>query len=354
MQQRTPRGIGRVLSFLVLPFLAVASGSTGSTQPGSQPGTPPAPAPVLGADKANAPAEYQRIWDSKPMLFDNKFLVPMNAGDPAWAPPADAAAQLEAAQPQIKDLISASKLGHADWGIARAQGWETHLPHLPKIDATTRVLFGDARRMGAAGDMDAAAERLAAIIRMARQLRSDRFVRSSRTAQSDAAVALSEIGSLARTRKLTPTAKQTLFAAVRTLEGPDPMSMKDAVVAEGHLIRDWARVAFKGPDAGKEFIRRVTPSVTDEIRATSGVEQMDEKALASSADTLAVMYQEVAANWDKPDAVAIIKSIETQKKNGDYGGLGVLIGSELQHTRVIVARFTAYVADTLKALETGK
>jgi hypothetical protein len=131
--------------------------------------------------------------------------------------------------------------------------------------------------------------------------------------------------------------------------------MKDAFGAEGPLIRDWVKATFKGSDAGKAFLQRLNPPPKEDVRAASGLENMDEKALATSADSLAVMYKEIVANWGAADAVMIMRSIETQKKNGDYGGLGVLIGSEIQHSRVVVARFAGgVIAEAKTALESAK
>ncbi len=311
------------------------------------PGTPSPPAPVLAL---NAAAAYRKAWDARPALFDNKFLQKELMGDANWAPTPEVGAQLEAGQPEIAAILGAVKIEPCDWGIAYEKGFDALVPHVAKFGVTARVLFADARRLLAKGDTGAAVQRISAIIMLPRHLRHDGLVLSTSTGQQVGALGMGEAERLATAGKLDGASRTVLLDALRTLDSPDPVGMKDALTMEARMIRDWTKAVCKGPNAGKVFLERIAPRATPEERAASGIESLNEEQVARQADRVEVLYQQVLGAWDLRDAVQQIKALETQKKAGDFGSVAVLTGSDLQHSRVVVGRFTNGVAHAIQAL----
>lgn len=315
-------------------------------QPGAT-GAQSAPCPP------NAALVYWRAWNGRAAaVWDNRFLEPEFTIDPAWSPSPQVCALLEAAQPDIRTILKASQIEYCDWALpVDEEGFDALVPHIVKFRVTSRVLIADARRLMALGETLGAAERLAGLVRMSLHFRKDLTVFSVRSAQSGAAdYAFNEIGRLAVDGKWDEPSRAVLIEAVKKLDVPDPCGMREALRKEPEIIRSTVQRECRGPRAADLIIQKFAPSTTQDERARSGIDNLDEGAILRSADQVAVPYLEVLANWDTPDTIKQCKAIYEQKRNGDYGAVAMLSGCEIGHMRLIVARFEARVDDTLAKL----
>jgi hypothetical protein len=337
--------------FLLVPLAVFAATSLLVAPPASgqqDPATATAPCPP------NAALAYWRAWNGRtPTIWESTFLESeMRRVDANWVPDSSVAAQLQAAQADIEALIKATQIEWCDWGVPlKEMGFEAGLPHLAKMRTAARVLMADSRRLSAGGDVHGAAERAAAMLRMSRHLRTDKLVYSVRTAQSIGVdFALAEMRRLAELKLLDDASRAVLIGALNEASGRDPWGMLPALQEEPVLIRDAIHRVCTGPDAAAMFFQKIAPGASKEDRARSGLEQLDEAGIQEAADRMSVAYLEVIANWDSPDAVQQIRSLQDQKKAGDYGAVGVLTGSDLPHMRVIVARAENIVKETIRVV----
>lgn len=324
-------------------------------------------APLVGAqgpDSASAQASpcppnaallYWRAWNGRyPALFDNRYLEQEFRGLKAeWVPPPEVASLLENAQEEIQRIMKAARMEHCDWGVSlRDEGFETIMPHLPKLRTTARVLLADARRLLTKDDPVGAAERLATIVLMGKQLKNDKAVYCVRTGQSLAAdLGYYEIRLQAQAGKFNDEAKKVLLDALAQMSGPDPCGMREALAEEPHIIRNSVRRLCKGPDAAKTFVAKFAPRATAEQRAQSGIDQLDEAGLYAAADRSVVLYQDILANWDLPESTKLIREIDSQRKSGDFGSVAALSDQDFGHLRVSVARFEAWTKETIRVVK---
>lgn len=354
-----PRGIVEFRAMknrlaLIVPVVATACASVGvPTIAGAQDST----TAVAASCPPNAALAYWRAWNGRsPTIWDNSYLEDqMRRLDPNWTPDAPIVSQLQGAQQDIDAVLRAASIEWCDWGMPiKEQGFDATLPHLAKMRVTCRVLTADARRLAAEGNVAAAAERLAALLLMTRHLRTDKTVYSVRSAQSMAVeFPLAEMRRLAELQLLDERSRAVLTASLEKMSGSDPCGMLDAIREEPVIIRDMVHRLCKGPTAAAVFFQKFAPQAKAEERAQSGIEQLDDAAIAAAAEQLLTAYLEVAANWESPDAVATIRSINDQKKAGDYGAVGKIAGSDLPHMRVIVFRFENIVKETVRVVNGG-
>lgn len=337
-----------------------APGGTGG--PAAKAPTPqPAPAVVAqpaAATKAEGAAkEFERVWDgSNKALFDSGFLRSTLREEESWLPDADAVKKLEAAQADIESIIRISKMDPADWNVrTREEGFDAKVPHWNKLGTTARVLFADARRLnnrGQTGDPAAAAERVAAIVRLSQHFKNDKLVGSVRTGRQLAAMGMMEGQRMAKAGKLDEATRKALLDSISPLDNSDPLDMKGALLNESVITREWTKRICVGPSAAKTFIAKFAPKAKPEEIDKSGVNQMDEATLHRQIDSLDLCYKEVIANWDVPEASKAIKTIDEQRKNGDFGGPAVLVNAEpgFAHHRSSTYRFVALLQDVKKSL----
>jgi len=327
-------------------------------QPATKPAEPaPAKQPAPDVNAENAALSYERIWDgANKAIFDAGFLRTTLREDEKWLPDVESSKQLEAAQADIESLIRVTKMPKCDWHVrTKEEGFDAKVPHWIKLGTTCRVLFADARRLnqrGGTGDAQAAIERIAAIIRLSHHFESDKLVGAVRTGRQLAAMGLLEAQRLAKAGKLDEPMRKTLLEAIKPLDTTDPLSMKDALLNESIITREWTKRICVGPNASKTFIAKFAPKAKQEEIERSGVNQMDEATLHRQIESLDLCYKEIVANWDLPNAGEAIKSIDEQRKKGDFGGPAVLVNSEpgFAHHRAATFRFVAIVKDVIKSL----
>jgi hypothetical protein len=251
--------------------------------------------------------------------------------------PADFKAAAEAIKSDGSDtvgqLIEASKLRKCDFEIAWEQGVAVLLPHLGSMRSDARLLRVNARRLEIAGDADAAAERLAAMIRMARHASNDDILISSLVGAAICSLAIDETEAALSAAKLTPSARQTILAAISTLDRDDPFAMKPAIRGEQRSTLGWIKTTFRGPDAGKKLVAtgylelsepsNAPAAKSSQIRAAiQAIGQMNEKQLDAAVDLASPYYDQALAAWDKPDAVEQLKALGERIEKGEFGPIG--------------------------------
>lgn len=301
----------------------------------------------------NAALLYWRAWNGRfPTVWDAKFLEQEFRSDGNYQPTPQVASVLEGAQPDILMVLKAARMEHCDWGInLLEEGYEAPLPHIAKIRTTARVLLADSRRLAASGDPAGACERLAAMLLMAHQLRSEKTVYVVRFAQSIALdLTAKEMNRLAATGTLDPLCRAVLAEALAKVSGPDPFGMRDALRQEPIVLNASIRRLCKGAEAGDTFIAKFAPRSTADERAQSGLQQLDEAGLYASADRLGALYADVEASWDLPEPIKLMRDIDNQRRAGDYGGVAVLVNSDLPQLRRIVMIVENEVKNTLSAV----
>ncbi len=349
----------RYRSMLVLvPLASVCLAAVaGAQQPAAPPPAPPAPAqPAPSAPAvANAADLYRQAWSDtfSEAVFDDGYILADFKEEASWMPSAVVASQLAGAQPGILTLLKAVKVDPCDWGVAYDQGYDARVPHLSKLRVSARVLIADARRLIAKGDtqsVEDGVDRVAALILLSRHVKNDRLTLSSRTGQSLAAMGLGEGMRLARDNKLTEKTRKVLLDALHVIDTPDPCGLKDAVANEPVMLRTTIKRTCTGPSAAAMFWTKIGSKANTDVRARSGIDQMDGAAILRAVDSVDTMYREVLAAWDAPDAVQQIKAIETQKNDGGYGGVAVAVPTELQHNRVVLMRFRSLVAEAIRTI----
>lgn len=338
------------------PVPAAPVPATNPTQPVRVPGEP-APAASPDAKKENAATAYEKVWEGpNKAIFDANFLRTMLSDNEKWLPDEDTVKKLEAAQADIESLLKISKMEFCDWNIrTKEEGFDAKVPHWTKLQMTFRVLFADSRRLSnqsGAGDA-AAAERVAAIIRLSQHFKNDKLIGAVRTGRHLAAIGMGEAQRLAKARKLDETTRKSLLDAIKPLDNTDPLGMKDAILNESVITREWTKRICVGPDAAKTFITKFAPKAKQEEIDKSGLKQMDEATLHRQVESLDLCYKEVVASWDLPNAGEAIKSIDAQRKNGDYGGPAMLANAEpgFAHHRSATYKFVQLIVkETIKSL----
>jgi hypothetical protein len=337
---------------LLLP-LAVALGF-----PSASPAQAPEPSAAAAAAAPapcppNAALLYWRAWNGRyPTVWEPTFLEQEFRSDWNFQPTPQVASVLEGAQPDILMVLKAARMERCDWGInLLEEGYEAPLPHIAKIRTTARVLIADSRRLAANGDVAGACERLAALLLMAHQLRNEKTVYVVRFAQSIAVdMTTKEMKRLAATGKLDPLCRAILAEALAKVSGPDPFGMRDALRQEPIVLNASIRRLCKGPNAGDTFFAKFAPRATPDERAQSGLQQMDEASLYTSAERLAALYADVEASWDLPEPIKLMRDIDNQRRAGDYGGVAVLVNSDLPQLRRIVLIVENEMKNTLSAV----
>jgi hypothetical protein len=138
------------------------------------------------------------------------------------------------------------------------------------------------------------------------------------------------------------------MGGLKALDTPDPLGLKEAIADEPENIRKWVKPICTGPQAGRIFFQQILKQSKPEERERSGIEQMDEAALASALDQLDGLYREVLSVWDAPDVLEQLKAIDQQRQEGAYGPAALLFGTELRHLRVVLMRFKNSVSGAIK------
>ncbi|MBC7771356.1 MAG: hypothetical protein H7210_02560 [Pyrinomonadaceae bacterium] len=351
----------RVVSGCFLTMLAGGTVWAQTSEPGKAPDQPAAPVstpvPAPAAEASNAAKAYEKIWDGpNKAIFEATFLRTTIKEEARWLPDADATKKLEAAQADIEALIAVTKMEACDWNVrTKEEGFDAKVPHWTKLATTARVFFADARRLSdraATGDDAAAAERIASIIRLSQHFKNDKLVGSVRTGRQQAAFGMVEAKRLAIAGKLDEAARKSLLEVIKPLDNTDPLDMKAALLNESVITREWTKQICVGPNAAKTFIAKFAPKAKQEEIDKSGLNHMDETALHRQIDSLDLCYQEVVASWDLPNASEAIKSIDLQRKAGDYGGPAVVVNADpgFAHHRSSTFRFVALVKDVIKSV----
>lgn len=276
---------------------------------------PPAASQDVPAERANAADLYRVAWERHAEHMDAFRAELRRTGSeivaPNWDLPEGRTRRvLKDCRPLIDELIRASRIEEADWGIDPDDPFVT-LPHLLELRSSARLLAADARVRMVLGETDEAAERIAALFRMSLQLRSDRAGVSVSSAIEifEAAALMAELF-LDRARP-THEELRTIREAFEALPDDDPFEILNAIKVDRRRARGsivlWGQVS-------EADVRR--PPVIDEL-----IRLAETFAVVVQFDRLDVMYQSVIDAWQSDDPSGSLDKIEEEIKAGFYGPL---------------------------------
>lgn len=273
-------------------------------------------------DPTNAALVYYQVW----MRSDYNALKDpcgeqFQGSNALWRPDAGLTNLLVEHRDAIDQLLRATRIPQADFGVEFSQGIKALLPNLGAMRACARILACDARRLMAAGDLDGACERIAAIYRMADHLSGAPVLISALVSVAVTSVGNSQVQVLLTDGRMTVAGKENLLQAVRIMSKPDAFGVKRGVRAERWWSTDALRKQATGPDAGRKIVDELIPLMnlspdSDEAKRLAG---MTEQELSIEFDRAAAAYDLLIAAWDLPDAQARIGEIEKAIKAGEHG-----------------------------------
>lgn len=250
-------------------------------------------------------------------------------------PNADISKLIASNSEMVDQIIRASRIREADWGVEWSQGIRALLAHLGKLRMTARFLAVDARRLVVEGQIDAAAERVAAMHRIARHASADGTLIGALVGASISNIACTETEMLLADGRLTAQGKLDILNAMAWFDVPDPFRIRYAILGERQWTVGWLRQCCKGSDAGKtvlSLMADVADEKTQATLATSNLNAMDEAALHAELDKLDAFYTEAIAAWGAPDAAVRIRTLNDQASAEKYGVFFTILAPALQKT----------------------
>ena len=256
--------------------------------------------------------------------------------DDLFARPSAEASQLIASRSDMVDqIIRASEIRHADWGVEWSRGFYARLEHLGKLRMTSRFVAVDARRLVAAGDPDAAADRVAAMHRIARHASPDGTLISALVGASISNIACTETEMLLADGRMTAKGKQEILDALSWFDGPDPFRIRFSILGEKQWTSSWLRQRATGAEAGKTAMKLITDLSDDAGKArlaATGLADMDERAVHAELDKLDGFFIAAIEAWDAPNAAERIRSLNEQASAEKYGVFFTILAPALQKT----------------------
>lgn len=273
-------------------------------------------------DPTNAALVYYQLW----MRTDFEALKgpcgdQLQSGNALWRPDANLNKLLVEHRDAVDQLLRATRIPHADFGVEFSQGIKALLPNLGAMRASARILACDARRCIAEGDLNGACERIAAIYRMADHLSGAPVLISALVSVAVTSVANSQVQVLLTDGRMTVAGKQNLLDAARIMGKPDAFGVKRGLRAERWWSTDALRKLATGADAGRKVVGELAPlmDVAPDSPEGTRMAAMNEQQIGAEFDRASAAYDQLIAAWDFPDAEVRIGQIEQAIKAGDQG-----------------------------------
>ena len=271
-------------------------------------------------DPTNAALLYYRAFMLIPDEMSKKLSEAYTSADANWTPDADLSKMLTDGSNAVGELLRASKIESADFGVEYSQGFASLLPHLGKIRTTSRLLAADARRAASEGKSDDAADRVAAMFAMARHITQERLLISSLVSIAVHASACSG-GVSDEHRHLTAAGKQKLIAATDRFDAPDPWGVKAAVGGERLCVTVWIRAVLAQPGGLAILNTQIMPLVdgAPDSPDVKAIKEMDAAAIGADLDKAEGFYSAAIAAFDQPDAQQQLRTLGERAAAGDFG-----------------------------------
>lgn len=344
-----------------MPFLAAAGVALAASAVHARPDAlaaetagPTLQRPAWMTSPTNAALLYFRYWTMMPPDDERAIADAVTSLSEeerrTWVPSGEIAEKLASNASYFNGVTKATKLSSADWGIEYDDGFMALIPHLSQMRKSARIFDADARRLFAAGDSATASSRVAAIFRMADHSADGYLLISSLVGVAIANTGLQRVEAALDEGKLDKAGASTILAALRPLSGADPFEFKKCVEGEGWVVTGGLKPTFKGKSAGKDFASTMADldsfSGDEGAKIRAKVEAFDQAALYTDLDRSSEFYHAVLAAWDKPDAMAVIGSLEKRLKDGEFGVSGQVVGPAF--TKALTR--SAEIRDQVKAV----
>jgi hypothetical protein len=247
---------------------------------------PQAPSAHTGPDasSANAGPIYRRIAAKIPAALAERLKTALSDPDSALYN------QLKAQQPQVEELIAASKFTGCDFAVDRSQGLNAEAPHLADIRLLARLLGADARRCLETGDGAGAATRAAAAVRMGNQVASGARSMIEELVAMATVVVGAQIAADGGNKVRSGAPGAELRAALRSTKVGTSNQAKSLLHSDRDVVI--------------ESLRR--DMLTAELRKAYGTQAKREAAIGPAQRA----YDDAIAVWDSPDAGMRLKAID--------------------------------------------
>lgn len=288
-------------------------------------GPVPLPAPRAAfTDPTNAALVYYQAWTSTPKDLADR-LNKEYSRELAWRPSEELVEQMEATPHAVTELLRASAIEGADWGVAWSQGVMALLPHVGLARTSSRLLSADARRLVDAGRADEAAERAAAMFRLARHMTSEPVFISGLVAAAIDADADAAARVVIGAPGLTGAARQRLVIAARSLDERDPFAMRAALDAERRwVIAGLPSAIVKNGKVDPDMVAKIVGFISPPKDAVAQVNGLTAEALTQDLKKMDGFFDAALRAWDEPDAVERLRALEARGKSGEFGAAAVL------------------------------
>ena len=350
----------RILPALLIALAGTAFAQTATpaaAQPELRPGLSPTEAYALldSMRPTNAALIYYRFWMTvDPDIFDTYIIFNHAEEDDeeTTMSPERATEILESGV--IDTLMEAASLEECDFGVAYQDGWSALLPHLGKLRWTTRILYGDTRRLLDQGDADAAADRVAAIYGMAWQAKNDKVLISSLVSAAIANMGHELTGYLIDSGEMSDAQRDLLASRLeRFLETDDPFNVRTCIAMEAALSVGWIETLIQDADVGNKLGDKLAADgffSADDEATRRRLNSLDAPAIRREAEKLSDYYEKVNELWDDPESVEKVQALGALVEAGAFGVLTQTFGASLDRARESELRAIGEVEATLDAL----